>query len=87
MGDIYPIRAGDVVILQEFGQRGPLARLLTAPTLNMKSLLVRCLDRVETKLRMVPDILGVRFPQYRDDACGCSEDEELVWVQDELEGP
>ena len=86
VGDIYPIRASDVVILQEFGRGGPLARLLTAPALDMKSLLAACLGRVETTLRMVPDILGVRFPQYRDDAGGGSEDEELVWVQDELDG-
>ena len=80
VGDIYPIRASDVVILQEFGRGGPLARLLTAPTLDMKFLLVACLERVETKLRAVPDILGVRFPQYRDSAGEGSEDEELVWA-------
>ena len=74
-------------MLHEFGRGGSLARLLTAPTLDMKSLLAACLGRVETKLRMVPDILGVRFPQYRDDAIESSEDEELVWVQDEQEGP
>ena len=43
---------------------------------TLKSLLAACLGRVETKLRMVPDILGVRFPQYRDDAIESSEDEE-----------
>ena len=80
VGDIYPIRASDVVILQEFGRGGPLARLLTAPTLDMKLLLVACLGRVETKLRAVPDILGVRFPQYRDSAGEGSEDEELIWA-------
>ena len=68
------------MILQEFGRGGPLARLLTAPVLDMKLLLVACLGRVETKLRTVPDILGVRFPQYRDDAGEGSEDEELIWV-------
>ena len=86
VGDIHPIRASDVVVLQEFGRGGEMAQLLTAPTLDMKDLLVKYLRRAETKLRMVPDILGVRFPQYRDDAGAGSEDEELVWVQDEREG-
>ena len=63
-----------------------MAQLLTAPTLDMKELLAKCLRRAETELRMVPDSLGVRFPQYRDDAGGGSEDEELVWVQGELDG-
>ena len=76
-----------MVIWQEFGRGGPLARLLTAPVLDMKLLLVACLGRVETKLRTVPDTLGVRFPQYRDDAGEGSEDEELIWVQGELAGP
>ena len=56
MGDTYPIRASDVVILQEFGRGGALARRMTAPMLGMKPLLVDCLGRVETKLRMVPDL-------------------------------
>ena len=63
-----------------------MARLLTAPALDMKSLLATCLGRVETQLCVVPDILAVRFPQYRDDAGKGLEDEDLVWVQDKVDG-
>ena len=67
-----------------------MTRLLQAPVIDLKALLTACLDSAETRFRVVPEILAVRFPQHRDlldDAAGEEAEEDLIWVQDELEGP
>ena len=80
VGAMNPVRDSDVVLLDQFGRGGALARLLTAPTIDMKALLVACLGQGDRNLHVVPDILGVRFLQHRDDAGEDAEDEEFVWV-------
>ena len=82
---MYPVRGSDVVFLQGFDRSGALARLLDAPVVDLKALLTACLDRAETRLRVVPEILAVRFPQHRDlldDAAGEEAEEYLIWAQE-----
>ena len=74
--DEFPMRASNVVMLQEFRPGDATARLLTAPVIDMKPLLNGSLGRVETRLRMVPDIIAVRWPQYWDSAEEGAEDED-----------
>ena len=55
VGDMYPFRDSDVVFLQEFDRSGARGRLLDAPVVDLKALLTACLDRAETRLRVVPE--------------------------------
>ena len=65
VGELHPVRDSDVVILQEYERVGSTARLLSAGTLDVRALLTASLGRAETKLRVVPEILCVRFPRVQ----------------------